>query len=155
MRVVTTAILSVAATALTFAPAAAAPPGPVDSEPVAIEGACDFTVESVLTGKFKIIEHGDTSIYVAPNQKITLTNPENGKTATYVITGSFHDEVQPDGSIVSKAVGKNLLWGPGVQGLLLTTGNVTVIVTGPYSEDYMLSLQSSRGSIVDVCDVLE
>lgn len=149
-----TAALAIAASVMSVVPAVAAPPETLPGEPF-LDETCGFPIEVVVTGKMKVIEHGDRTIYIAPQQKVTLTNPVTGETATYVITGSFHDRVQADGSIITMAVGKNVLFGPGIEGLLLTTGRVVVTTTNPEDPDnFVLTINSARGRVINLCDVL-
>ena len=153
-RVLTTAALGIAVAALGSSGAAAAPPQPADFTGP-ITGVCDFPVLIEITGKVKVIEHGDRVITVGPGQKVTLTNQATGKRVRYNIAGSFHDRVLADGTLVSKGVGRNLLFTERL-GLLLTIGNVAFTVTEgpPAPEGFAITSTADRGRIVDMCQVL-
>jgi hypothetical protein len=153
-RALTAAALAVSTSALGLTPAMAAPPEPADATGV-IEGVCDFPVLLEITGKVKVIEHGDRLLTVGPGQKATVTNTETGESVRYNIAGSFHDAVQPDGSIVSKGTGRNLLFTEAL-GMFLTVGNVQFTVTEDPTapEGFAITIDSVQGKIIDVCGIL-
>lgn len=157
MKTVLAAALGVAGLALTVAPASAAPPQPTD--PTAIVGNfCDFETSITVTGKEKIIEKGDgLSYFIAPGQKATVTNTETGESVTVNITGSFRDQLQENGDISSVLRGRNLIFGPGIDGILLTIGRATAIFTAPTEQnpDGTATLVTGpQGSLVNLCDQL-
>jgi hypothetical protein len=149
-------ILGVAATvsALLVTPALAAPPEPAD-DTIEVAGICDFPVLLEFTGKVKVIEHGDHIITVAPGQKVTVTNMETDESLRYNIAGAFHDQVQPNGDLVSKGTGRNLLFTEAL-GMLVTVGNVAFTVTEDASapEGIAITITGNRGKIIDVCAAL-
>lgn len=108
-----------------------------------------------MSGTTKDIEHPGGFITINPGQKATLT--ANGKTATFVTTGTFHVEVTTDNGVqifTAKATGKNLLTRPLDQeggGLYYTTGNFTFIV-----DEFGNEIQGFEGNgrVVNVCDEL-
>jgi hypothetical protein len=70
-------------------------------------------------GKLKTIElPGDRFIFTGPGQKVTLTNVDTGESATFGITGSFHQTTE-DGNEVTVSNGRSLLTDP----VEPTTGN--------------------------------
>jgi hypothetical protein len=153
-RALTVAALAVSTSALGLTPAMAAPPDPADGTGV-IEGVCDFPVLLEITGKVKVIQHGDRVLTVGPGQKATVTNTETGESVRYNIAGAFHDAVQPDGSVISKGTGRNLLFTEEL-GMFLTVGNVQFTVTEDPTapEGFAITINSVQGRIVDVCGVL-
>lgn len=150
MRYLSTAVLGLAATVLSITPALAAPPEPQPTEPFAVEG-CDFPVEAELTGKTKIIEHNGFTTFTAPNARATLTNTDTGESVSYVVTGVVRD-IPTDTGIISRFTGHNLLAGPAIDGILLTTGSQTFVASSP--EDPEATLTESHGKVLNVCDVL-
>jgi hypothetical protein len=153
-RALTAAALAVSTSALGLTPAMAAPPEPADFSGV-FEGVCEFPVLVEATGKAKVIEHGDRVLTVGPGQKATLTNTETGESVHYNIAGAFHDAIQPDGSIISKGTGRNLLFTQEL-GMFLTVGNVQYTVTEDLTapEGFAITINSVQGKIIDVCEVL-
>jgi hypothetical protein len=82
---------------------------------------CDFAVRVVVEGK-KSIMRGDRVLVTAPGQRLTLTNLATDKVLTSSLAGVFHNVTLDDGSVVTKATGRNLLGDP-VAGLVITAGN--------------------------------
>lgn len=146
-------------------PAVAAPnpnkPTPNPTAPFSLrevlKSACPgFDVRAQLTGKSKLIDlPGDRFIGISPGATITLTGP-SGKTVRYVITGSIHIQVLPDGGQEVRATGRNLIIVPDVpnkhpEGLFLTTGNVNYALNKDGSERRLFS---GSGKVTDVCALL-
>jgi hypothetical protein len=132
---------------------AAAVPQPVPTvDPLTECG--DFIINVDITGKFNVIElPGGGVIVTSPGQTATLTNPENGKSVTYVITGVSKFEFLSD-RIEVKATGRNVLTIPegARKGVYLTIGNVNYALTADGSGQ--VRPFSGPGQVVDVCAVL-
>jgi hypothetical protein len=74
-RSLSTAVLGLAAAALSLTPAMAAPPEPASTVPEGVTlTACGYDVHATPSGKVKQI--GLTTVF--PNERVTLTNPETG-----------------------------------------------------------------------------
>jgi hypothetical protein len=132
-------------------PAIAAPPTDAGGELTLRD--CGFKVEVQLTGKSQFVETGAGEILsLSPGQKVTLTNPENDKTVSYVITGSFHISTDPaTGNTIVTATGTNLLTRTlADEGIYLTTGNFSFETTakGKIVEEFEFD---GPGQVVDVC----
>lgn len=128
-------------------PAAAAPPDAIDVTFTSTD--CGFPVEIQVVGKTKTIDLGDgQSIITSPAQTATLT--ANGNTVEYVITGTSHEQVMPDGTVEVTAAGRNILIRPNV-GLFLTTGNFNYARTAAGGE---LRPFIGSGQVVNICDIL-
>jgi hypothetical protein len=151
-RSLSTAVLGLAATAASITPAIAAPPEPVDPEPVTIAG-CDFPVQLEATGKTKTIEHRGFITTISPNQRVTLTNTVTGESVSYVVTGVLHETPTATG-VILRFTGHNLLAGPDIEGILYTTGSLTFVAVGPSPEEATVTLTESHGKVLNVCDVL-
>ena len=75
-----------------------------------------------LTGKTKEFDlPGDRTVILSPGLKVTATNLDTGESATVSAAGSFHEEELPDGTVVTVATGRNVLFDP-IEGLVLATG---------------------------------
>jgi hypothetical protein len=147
-RSFSTAVLGLAATALSVTPAMAAPPEPVPTEPFEIPG-CEFPVQLNGSGSIKSIPHNGSSTNIAPNLRATLTNTETGESVSYVTTGVLH-ETPTDAGVIDRYTGHNLVWGPGIEGILFTTGTQTFVI----DEAGTITLTESHGKVVNVCAVL-
>jgi hypothetical protein len=157
MKALLTVALGVAGSALCVTPALAAPPEPVDPTPV-VGTFCDFETSIVVSGKQKAIEKGDgVVILTAPAEHATVTNTATGESVTVNITGSFRDQVQENGDIQSVLRGRNLIFGPGIDGILLTIGRATATFTAPTEQEPFgtVSLTSGpQGRLINLCDQL-
>jgi hypothetical protein len=157
MKTLLAVALGVAGSVLCMTPALAAPPEPTDSTPI-IGDFCGFETSIVVTGKEKVIEKGGgLSYYISPGQKATVTNTETGENVTVNITGSFRDQVQENGDIQSVLRGRNLIFGPGIDGILLTIGRATATFTAPTEQepDGTATITSGpQGRLVNLCDQL-
>ena len=149
-RFLSTAVLGLAATALSITPAMAAPPEPVPTVPggVTLE-ECGFDVQATRSGKVKFLELQQGVKVLFPKQRVTLTNPDTDVSVTYVIAGQLSATPTDTGETLS-FTGHNLVVGPGI-GILYTTGNQTFVVD---LEDGTTTLTESHGEVVNVCDVL-
>jgi len=114
-------------------------------------GTCDFSYSLDLSGKGKTIELPDGSlILTSPGLDVTITNPANGKQATFNITGSVHQSTTEDGDVVTFLTGRNFAIDP-VAG--------TTVVIGRYSyvfdaEATLIQPQTGTGQRIDVCELL-
>ena len=128
--------------------ASAAPPEPADLQ--VVTQSCGFPVQVDQRGKTKAITHGDRVITIAPTAKVTLVNPANGATVTLNNSGTFHEQVQPNGDLLGTGTGLNTFAGSGVGTILYTTGPVSYrvdAVTG------VLTVLEARKA-VDICQQL-
>jgi hypothetical protein len=157
MKALLTVALGVAGSALCVTPAVAAPPEPVDPTPV-VGTFCDFETSIVVSGKQKFIEKGDGLVYIiAPGERATVTNTATGESVTVNITGSFRVEEQPNGDAYAVIRGRNLLFGPGIEGIVLTIGRGTAIFTAPTEQEPFgtVNLTSGpQGRLINLCDQL-
>lgn len=113
-----------------------------------------FPVTAQLSGKSKLIDlPGDRFIGISPGATVTLTGPSG--TVSYVITGSTHIQVLPDGGQEVRSIGRNLIIVPNanghVEGLFLTTGNVNYALNADGSERRLFS---GPGRVTAVCALL-
>jgi hypothetical protein len=147
-RFFSTAVLGLAATALSVTPAMAAPPEPIQiTEETTF---CGFPVLNDVTGKTKPIEHAGSTTFISPNQRVTLTNTETGESVSFVITGVARF-TETDTGLTIRFTGHNLLFGPGLDGILYTSGTQTVVID---AETGINTLTESHGKVVNVCEVL-
>jgi hypothetical protein len=144
-RFFSTAVLGLAATALSITPALAAPPEPVGSEGGFLT-ECGFDLQATRSGKVKFIL-GEPFKVLFPNQRVTLTNPDTSESVTYVLSGAVRVTSTDDGETL-RVTGHNVVLGQGI-GILYTTGNHTFV-----DVDGTTTLTESRGEIVNVCEVL-
>jgi hypothetical protein len=146
-RFFSTAVLGIAATALSITPAIAAPPEPVPTVPGGVTlTECGFDVHATRSGKVKFLQEGLKVLF--PNQRVTLTNPETDESVTLVNAGQLRVTPTATGEIL-RFTGHNVVVGPGI-GILYTTGNQTFVVDA----DGTTTLTESQGDVVDVCEVL-
>ena len=157
LKALLTVALGVAGSALCLTPAVAAPPEPADPTPI-VGTFCDFETSIVLSGKEKAIEKGDgVVILTAPGEHATVTNTATGESVTVNIAGSFRLQEQPNGDTEVVLRGRNLLYGPGIEGIVLTIGRGTVIATAPTEEEPLgtVTLTSGpQGRLINLCDQL-
>jgi hypothetical protein len=149
-RFFNTAVLALAAAAITITPALAAPPEPVPTVPGGITlEECGFDVHAKRSGKVKFLflQHGLKVLF--PNQRVTFTNPETDVRVTYENAGQLIVTPTDTGEIL-RFTGHNVVVGPGI-GILYTTGDQTFVVDLP---DGTTTLTESQGEVVDVCEVL-
>jgi hypothetical protein len=144
-----TAVLGLAATALSIPPAIAAPPEPVIPVPGGVTlTECGFDVQATRSGKIKFLEQAQGLKVLFPNQRVTLTNPDTDESVTLVISGQLRVTPTDTGEIL-RFTGHNVVVGPEI-GILYTTGNQTFVVDA----DGTTTLTESQGDVVDVCEVL-
>jgi hypothetical protein len=138
-RFFSTAVLGLAATALSVMPSVAAPPEPVVPGGMPLEG-CGFALQVEYTGKVKDIG----PLRVFPSERVTLTNTDTGASVTYVIAGVL---TLTDFGLRVK--GHNLVALGTVGPILYTTGSQIFTAFGDTG-----TLEESHGNVVNVCDVL-
>lgn len=163
-RFFSTAVLGLAAMALSVTPAVAAPPKSVPSVPggIPLKG-CGFDVQAERSGKVKYLRqsrpfverdlHGLMRVF--PNERVTLTNPRTHVSVTYVLAGVLRmtpmaPQTWTDPEWTLRFSGHNLVLGPGIEGILYTTGTQTFVV----DLDGTTTLTESHGKVLNVCDVL-
>ena len=131
---------------------ATAPPEPVDTSPLPVEGICPFPMEAELSGKTKEIDLGSgQTLSTAPGLRVTLTNlAEPTNQVSYVITGSFLLTEQPDGTLFVVARGRNIVFGPDV-GMFLTIGLFTFVGFDADGAILALTQPEGNGRLIDVC----
>jgi hypothetical protein len=147
-RLFSTAVLGLAAAALSITPAIAAPPEPVPTVPGGVTlTECGFDVHATRSGKVKFLFLQQGLKVLFPNQRVTLTNPETDESVTFVNAGQLRVTPTDTGEIL-RFTGHNVVVGPGI-GILYTTGNQTFV-----DADGTTTLTESQGDVVDVCEVL-
>jgi hypothetical protein len=148
-RFFSTAVLGLAATALSITPAVAAPPEPVPTVPGGVTlTECGFDVHATRSGKVKFLFLQQGLKVLFPNQRVTLTNPETDESITLVNAGQLRVTPTDTGEI-TRFTGHNVVVGPGI-GILYTTGNQTFVADA----EGTTTLTESQGDVLDVCDVL-
>jgi len=146
-------VLASPTAALADPPEPANSPEPVDTTPIISTEACpDFAVKIQLGGKTKTIElPGGRVIATAPGETATLTNLEDTyNTVSYVITGAFHETTLEDGSVVTHATGRNILFDPEA-GFVLATGSYSYTFD---AEGNLTEPLNGTGTLTDLCAAL-
>jgi hypothetical protein len=119
-------------------------------------GVCSFDVYVILEGKSKDIVFDDRAIFVAPDQKVTLS--ANGKTLEYVITGVRQEVKLADGTYLSTVTGRNVLVNSiGASerpGFWLVVGTFHYILTAPNGDEVEPFNLDGPGQVTDVCALL-
>ena len=147
------------------AAATAAPPSSANGVPpskvsggATLTNFCSFPVKYTVTGKAKAITkpNGDR-IFTSPGQRITLS--ANGKTVSYVITGSrFERDVVVKGEAITEVEvkGRNILINErGVtetSGIFLVVGNFDFALNATGEERGFDP--DGKGKVTDVCKAL-
>lgn len=149
-RFIATVAVGLAASALHSSPALGAPPESAAAS-FLLSDTCSFPLQVELTGKAKVIEHGDRLITIGAGQKATLTNTRTGETIRLSLAGAFHEKVLPNGDLLGKGTGNNVFGRSSLGGLIYTTGNVTYIQN---SRTGVVTFTGNRGKLVDLCKVL-
>jgi hypothetical protein len=120
---------------------------------VTLDFLCDFDVRVVVTGSGKDITlPGDRTLSIFPGEHATVINVSNGRSVTLNVPGSFHNTTMPDGSVVTTATGRNLLFDPLEAGFVLAIGSFS------YAQDASgTPIQPLRGTgqLVDVCGLIQ
>ena len=146
------AVLTLAAGGLAVTSgASAAPPENVSEEPVVFGPDftfCQYDITAVLDGKSKTIEKKGFTILTSPGLKITLS--ANGKTETFVATGSFKVTTLANGNVLTEFRGNNLVSDPMV-GFLAISGHFTFLTD---SAGNILQNLQGNGRTTDICAAL-
>ncbi|ROP42883.1 hypothetical protein [Pseudokineococcus lusitanus] len=102
--------LALVAASLPAAPAAAAPPEPSDYTVTFPAGRyCDFPLLVESTSKVKVVERGATTVTTSSDEKVTLTNVDDGARTTLRLGGTFRDTLLPDGGTRTISTGRVLI----------------------------------------------
>jgi hypothetical protein len=108
---------------------------PIDLDPGAVFGNCDFPVRLEYSGKAKTLQlPGERFIFTAPDLTATLTNLDTGERETVVITGAFHQTTLENGDVVTEATGRNLLGDPEA-GFVVAVGNFSYVFDAKGNQD--------------------
>src|SRR5262245_42940869 len=77
-------------------------------------GSCDFPIRVETRGKSKTIAVSpNRSIVTSPGLKAVVTNLDDpSQVVTLSVTGAFHQSIQPNGDMVFRVTGRNLLGDP-------------------------------------------
>ena len=139
-------------------PATAAPSGDVllDVTFKANE-VCKYPIELVVTGQSKFIDlPSDRYIVASPGQVVTVTNLKTGESATFLITGTTHAQVQADGTTEVTVTGLNVVLNAreaksDEPGLFLLEGNFNFALNADGTEARVFS---GTGDVTDICALL-
>ena len=114
--------------------------------------ACEFPIDIHLTGKTKTIEQpGDRVLVIAPGQEIVVTNVDDpSKQVTLNITGSFHTTTEADGTVRTKATGRNALFDP-IAGFVLAIGNFNYAFD---ANGNLIEPLNGKGRVLDICEMV-
>lgn len=114
--------------------------------------ACDFPIDIHLTGKTKTIEQpGDRVLVIAPGQEIVVVNVEDpSKRVTLGITGAFHTTTEPNGTVRTKATGRNALFDP-IAGFVLAIGNFSYAFD---ANGNLIEPLNGKGRVLDICEMV-
>ncbi|MBG6224802.1 hypothetical protein IWX63_001364 [Arthrobacter sp. CAN_A2] len=151
-------IAAFVATAGPLATANAASPTDAGSSGT-LAGFCSFDVAFTVTGKTKTITKSPTErLITSPGQKVTLS--ANGKTVSYVVTGSrLEKDVTVGGRKITEVQvrGRNILLNAiGVTetpGLILVVGNFNYALDSAGNEVRGVNV-NGPGQVTNVCQVL-
>jgi hypothetical protein len=125
---------------------------PINLDPGAVFGNCDFPVRLEYSGKAKTLQlPGERFIFTSPELTATLTNLESGKQERVVITGAFHQTTLENGDVVTKVTGRNLLGDPEA-GFVVAVGNFSYVFD---AEGNLVQPLAGEGQLIDVCELLE
>lgn len=124
---------------------------PIDLDPGAVFGNCEFPVRLEYSGKAKTLQlPGERFIFTSPELTATLTNLDTGKRETVVITGAFHQTTLENGDVVTEATGRNLLGDPNA-GFVIAVGNFSYVFD---AEGNLVQPLTGEGQLIDVCELL-
>ena len=115
-------------------------------------GHCSFPMQVEISGKTKTVEQGNgdtTSIF--PTFSVTVTNLDNGKQATFNVTGSNHLSTLENGNVQTVMTGRNFALDP-VAGTFISMGHFT-FVNDPTNTTNVVPV-SGTGRLIDVCALL-
>ena len=116
-------------------------------------GHCSFPIQLELSGKGKVITLPDgRRNLTSPGLHVTVTNVETGEQATFNITGTLHENTNPEnGEVTTVVTGRNLLFDPEA-GVVLTIGHFTYVFD---AEGNLIQAFVGKGQVIDVCALLE
>jgi hypothetical protein len=124
---------------------------PIDLDPGAVFGNCDFPVRLEYSGKAKTLQlPGERFIFTSPELTATLTNLDTREQETVVITGAFHRTTLENGDVVTEATGRNLLGDPEA-GFVIAIGNFSYVFD---AEGNLIQPLAGEGQLIDVCTLL-
>jgi hypothetical protein len=139
-------------------PALAAPSGDVLLDTTfKANQVCKYPIELVVTGKSKFIDlPSDRYIVASPGQVVTVINLKTGESATFLITGTTHAQVQADGTTEVTVTGLNVVLNSREQkseepGLFLLEGNFDFALNPDGTEAEVFS---GTGDVTDICTLL-
>lgn len=119
---------------------------------------CKYSVELVVTGKSKSIDlPNDRFIVASPGQEVTVINLKTGESATFLITGTTHAQVQADGTTEYTVTGLNVVLNAREakseeQGLFLLEGNFNFALNPDGVTEARVF--SGTGDVTDICALL-
>jgi hypothetical protein len=120
---------------------------------VTLDFLCAFDVRVIVTGSGKdITRPGDHTLSIFPGEHATVQNLSNGHSVALNVPGSFHETTMPDGSVVTTATGRNLLFDPLEAGFVLAIGSFTFVQDA--SGNPIQPLRGT-GQLVDVCGLIQ
>ena len=134
--------------------------GPPGDQPVDITlqagqspNPCSFGISIKGDGKIKTLTlPGSRTIITSPGLHVTVTNLADRSTQMNLnITGVFHQTTEPNGSVVTMATGRNLLFDP-VQGFVLAIGHFSYIFD---ANGNLTQSLKGKGQLIDMCALLE
>lgn len=124
------ALAFTAATASAASAASAATPNTpqsIDETPIflpADPSLCKFPIVVIPRGKSKTITlPGNRTLFIAPGQEVEIVNGlDASKRYAQTVTGTFHQFIDANGSVITRSTGRSLLGDP-TTGLVFVTGN--------------------------------
>lgn len=174
-RLIAAMIAGIAAVALIVTPATAQGPEYPESEgwvylkdPFVIPAgyACDEAVEVRFVGHIRQTvdgvplteqpQPGDVVVIESPDMVMRVTNIRSGDTVRREVTGTWYDTVRASGrDIRRKGVGQNPYFGPGVIGILWSSGRQYYTIYDFASPDASLELTETSGRTIELCNRVE
>jgi hypothetical protein len=110
---------------------------------------CSVPISITLQGKSKSIDlAADRDIMIFPASTVTISS--NSSEVSFSLTGSFHDQTEPDGSTVTRAIGRNLLIDP-IAGVVLAIGDFSFAFD---SAGNLIQPLAGNGQLVDICSLI-
>lgn len=126
-----------------------------------LEGVCDFAVELAFAGKEGAMFLPRFDLFTAPGFRVAATALDEAgdpteRSLSAVISGTFRDVFNDDGSLTTHASGNNLLLGldpgEGEPFLLLTRGKAVLHFPDAGNFDEFTVVEARH--VVDVCEAL-
>jgi hypothetical protein len=126
--------------------------GSIVVNPGDFPGSCDFPFRLDFSGKAKTIDRpGDVFIFTSPDLNVTVTNLENGKQATFNITGTLEQTTLANGDVVTVARGRNFLIDPEA-GTVIAIGDFSFVFN---AKGELIQPLEGEGQLIDVCAALQ